>query len=295
MDKKTKGQFETLRDQLKKLNRQYCRALQILDGLMLGDGGITKYTSGTGVFAMTQSKKRIAIEDHIKWLEWLRDNVFTVLGIDAEVSLYWARYGLDTTKPGQPFQYVRLYTRTSNLLGQIYDEWYTGENLTTRRNNKGTKSKRPHYYISGKVKVLPVRLLKASTLPIPTLAPWFLGDGENCRRLPCSNQLKISTYGFSEKEVYHLVEMLNNMGTVVTGFDKHSYVKKGAGLRIRLSKYSNSHFLSLIEPFVMEVFSNSVGSSYRDILNCEDLSRKGYKSDEFDTLRNKLGKVAYIT
>ena len=232
------------------------RALQAFDGLMLGDGGLTRYKRGAHYF-MAQSKQTILISDHIKWVQWVKDNVFMIIGV--QVPNRYPRIGTGTYKE-KIFQKAYLRTRQSSLLADLYDEWYIGGELA-----------RPKYgwYIHKATKIVPERLMQATTLPALTLVHWFLGDGGSswARRngsvpLPL---IKFSTEGFIEKEVYHLSFMLNSMGidTIEPG---KAEAKKGSGLSIRLAQHSINYFMDLIEPHILEIFGNSEGPSYKDMI-----------------------------
>lgn len=59
--------------------------------------------------------------------------------------------------------------------------------------------------------------------------------------------------------------MLNNAGIKTNKPAGHS-CKRGVGLRIILAQGSINDFIGLIEPHVMEIFSDSIGFSYRDLL-----------------------------
>lgn len=223
------------------------KALQVLDGLLLGDGNLQRYRD-TAVYHMSQSKRPITMEDHLKWEYWLRDNVFAALGIKATAKPYWRTYSAGPCK-GQKYQLAQLWTESSPLLAPIYDEWYCGGSWTVRG------------YMCGAAKMLPRRLVEASLLQLDTIVQWFLGDGgsswHHTERPTPGVMASFSAYRYTKEEVTHLACMLNNMGIKTTS---------GSKFRIHVAQDSINYFMSLIEPFVMEIFGNSVGPSYKDVI-----------------------------
>lgn len=226
------------------------KALQILDGLMLGDGNLQRYAD-TAVYHMSQSKRPIVIDDHLKWEYWLKDNVFAALGITATVKPYWRVYSSGPSE-GQRYQLAQLWTESSTLLAGVYDEWYAGGCWSP-----GGSS----HYMRGAVKNLPGRIMHAAELPIHSLVHWFLGDGgsswHHLERVVPLVLSSFSAYKFTEREVSHLISMLNNVGVETT---------RGSKLRIYIAQDGVNHFMSLIEPYILEIFGDSVGSSYKDMI-----------------------------
>ncbi len=233
-------------------------AWEVLDGLMLGDGGLTRY-SKSAYYYMTQSKPSISIEDHLRWEYWLRDNVFTTLGIKATVKLGSGTYSTGA-KRGQKYPTARLWTAYSPLVILAYDEWYIGGEWSDTKSNAR--------YVRGASKRLPVRIMEASTLSALTIAEWFLGDGNSS----WGNQdrwrqvfLGSSTNCFTREEVYHLMDILENMG-INTVKPNQCKAIKGSGLAIRLAQSSIDDFADLVRPHIMEVFGSTQGPSYKDLI-----------------------------
>lgn len=235
------------------------RALQIFDGVMLSDGGLIRYRGGAR-YHMGLAKPAISMTDHLKYEQWISDNVFAVLGIP--VSEGHPRVATRSMLVrGKPYQYALLQTRQSLLLADLYDEWYSGGEWVGPEYGK---------YIRGALKVLPERLMKAEKLPTLTLAHWFLGDGGSslaCPRGYPQLQVTFSTNCFTEEEVYHLMAMLSDMGVTTVKPLRHE-TKKGSGLQIWLSTAGSNtdHFMDLVEPHVLEIFDDSGGPSYRDMI-----------------------------
>ena len=236
---------------------------QAFDGLMLGDGSLARRKKGA-CYGMHQSKPTISISDHLRWLQWVAGNVFPLLGVVPCGSHPKARtriYPAGKHK-GESYQEALLYSRTSSLLGEFYDEWYSGGEWTQSGAN---------WYIHGKTKVLPRRLMQAATLPIWTLVHWFLGDGSSVRRYINGYgpyvQVSFSTNCFSVSEVLHLMGMLNNIGVTTTKPSQRRN-KRGSGLVICLSsaRGNSDHFMDLVEPGILEIFKDSESPSYKDMV-----------------------------
>lgn len=248
-------------------------AIQTLDGLMLGDGCLYRHKGGA-YFVMTLSKslashnsdpieqerlRRLSLPDHTKWEQWIIDNAFSVLGVpvSAGCPMIEAR-----TYKERPHPCAKLLTRESSLLTDFYDEWHRGGEWV--QNRQGS------WYLHGRAKVLPARIMNASTLPTWSLVHWFLGDGGSslCQWDGHSSRVRISfaTCCFTEKEVYHLTSMLNNMGIVTIKPRQDRRVKKGSGLSIWLSSTAKNtdHFIDLVEPGITEIFGDSQSPSYKD-------------------------------
>lgn len=253
-------------------------AWEVFDGLMLGDGSLIRYKN-TVCFRMNVSKNTISISDHLKYLEWLRDSVFAVLSIRATVKLYWGTRSAGVKK-GQMYQYVSLRTERIPLLADYYSEWYAGGEWS----DGSSKA-----YIRYATKVLPERIVGGSSLPISSLTHWFLGDGDSYR-----NKRKLSTviagfstYCFSKVEVYHLITILNNMGIKTTKPSEREH-KKGSGLRIILAQESTDYLIHLVESRILEIFGDSVGPSYKDMIKYKHSTNRHADLDRIDRIRRLL-------
>lgn len=254
-------------------------AMQVLDGLMLGDGNLVRFRNKV-YYQMTQSKHTISIEDHLKWLYWLRDNVFAVLNIKATVSSPWIAYPVGVNK-GRKHQVAHLRTERTSILVKFFDEWYTGGKWVTPKGHERFPSS---YYVRGAAKVIPRRLMLASSLPVYSLTHFFLGDGGRSNSTTANS---FSTFCFTGGEVYHLMSMLNNMGIGTVEPVAYTH-KKGSGLAIYLSQTSINYFMSLIEPHVLEIFGDSVGPSYKDMIKYRPGSRTA-DLRLFGDLRSRMG------
>ncbi len=238
-------------------------AQEVLDGLMLGDGSLGKKQIGV-YYSMGLSKalaphkdvteqiREASLEEHLEYERWIRDKVFSILGIpirNGHPRTYTSNLG------GTPYKQAHLTTPYLPELEPLYNEWYKGGSWVT---SGGITP-----YVRGALKVVPSRLMSTSILASRTLAHWFLGDGGVHRALPPTIYLSISTDGFTAVEVYHLMVMLNNMGILTLEPQKNKNAKKGAGLKIRVAQSSVNHFMDLVEPHVLEIFSGLSGLLYK--------------------------------
>lgn len=252
------------------------RAMQVMDGLLLGDGGLRREGNGAR-FAMGLAKqlvprreqseliKELSLGEHLKYEEWIRDNVFSALCIP--VSEGYPKITTTSMKimKEEFYKVAYLSTLQSPLLLELYNNWYTGGDWVYSGRSK---------YIRGATKALPRHLMQAKVMPSITLAHWFLGDG-------CSYwfsksfypeewktpQVYLAACNFSLDEVLQLTSMLNNM-SINTLVPRAEKVKKGSGLSICLSSANNNidHFMDIVEPHILEVSSSSVGPSYKNMI-----------------------------
>lgn len=274
-------------------------ALEVFDGLMLGDGGLLKYRGGAR-FCMVQSKvlapkhypnqeqlKAESLMEHMKWLQWIAENPFKVLGIP--VCKDHPKI-LTRTWEGKPYQYAFLETPQSPVLVGMWDEWYTGGKWATQYQLS-------QQYIQGAIKVVPKRLMREPNISTNTLMQWFRGDGgggwEYQRGRTPNRHVDFATNCFTEEEVCHLTAMLNNAG-LNTNKPSRKVQIRGSGLRIFLSADSIDSFMNLIEPHVREVFGP--GS-----LTCKDMIIRWSdfmftpRDRIFDILRTRLRRADFVS
>lgn len=250
------------------------RALEVLDGLLMSDGGLKRYEGGA-YYEMVQSKslsprnsvpleqerlKQESLRDHLKWEQWIADNVFAVLGISTSEKHPKIITG---SWKGKPHLKAILRTCLSPLLTQLHNEWYSGGEWI----NHGT-----NWYLRGATKRIPERLMQASKLTTHTLVHEFLGDGGSSwsrRNGHCPYvQLTFSTGCFTDEEVSHLTLMLNNIGIATVKPNKDKKVERGSGLTIWLSATASNtnHFMGIVEPHILEIFGESGSPSYKDMI-----------------------------
>lgn len=251
------------------------RAIEILDGSMLGDGNLSRWGNGAH-YKMALSKplvshdkdtelvRHISLQEHLKYERWLVEKAFSPLGIP--ISRDYPKILTGISK-GKPYQYACLSTRQSLILLELYNEWYTGGEWV---NYHASKS-----HVRGATKRLPERLLSAGKLPLPTLVSWFIEDGGSSWVSPAADgprvRVSFSVHNFTTLEVYHLADMVNNMGIKVLEPRKDKRVNNGSGLVIWLSDTGDNVdcFMDLLEPHMVEIFDNSVGPSYRGMIKRE--------------------------
>lgn len=252
-------------------------ALEVMDGLLMGDFGIHRYRRGacgeislSKILAPKSSPsqdllREKSLTDHMKWLQWITDNVFPPLGIEACTGHPRIATKVRSTgkHKGEVYRYAHLATHNSSSFEELYNEWYIGGEWVQRK--QGT------WYVRGATKKLPERIMQASTLPIPVLVQEFLGDGSSSRYhykdQVYTVYISFSTQCFTSEEVYHLMGMLNNMSilTVKPYYDKRCATP---GLTIILSQTAENtnRFMDLIEPGILEIFGDSESPSYKGMI-----------------------------
>lgn len=255
------------------------KAMQVLDGLMLGDGSLTRRNNA--YYSMAMSKLAISLDDHLKYEQWIVDNVFAVLSIPASTK---ATNGVCR---GKPYQKAILWTYQLPLLTELHDKWYVGGEWTQKGGGR---------YVHGATKVLPDYLMQAEELPTLALAHWFLGDGSSSwgyLKLGSPRlTVNLAACGFTKGEVYHLMAMLNNMGITTTKPGRQQTIR-GQGLSIVLAQDSVNRFMDLIEPHILEIFSDSESPSYKDMIKRRLKPARLYKPRQksiFSDLRIKLSQ-----
>lgn len=270
------------------------QALQVLDGLMLGDGclgkhatdahywmGLSKILARNNLSLLERESLRCAsLSDHLKWELWIADNPFQVLDIPVSMGypkLMWRVYN------GKSFQRAELVTRQSPQLTEVYDNWYTGGEWVKSGRNR---------YIRNASKILPVYLMEAAELPLLTLVHWWLGDGGSSWNFHIGRspfpQASFAAHGFTTDEVYHLAGMLNNMGMHTTKLWSDKTVKMGSGMSIWLSQDSIDYFMDLVEPHILEIFGDSKSPSYKDMIKRKSNVPESKSSLLFSHLRSRL-------
>ncbi len=215
--------------------------LEIFDGVMLGDGSLTRRFYGVRLH-MSQSKTskdgRLTMEDNFAWLAYIKNDCLLPLGV--EVSDTFPVFYARCRKSG-PYQSVDLSSWQSNFLAEQYRRWYapTGEWV----GDKSVSSR----YRRGDTKITPRDLALS---PI-TLTHWFIGDGGSnwTKTRPSTVIVSLATCCFTEEEVCRLTTMLNEMG-IATIKPKMFPTKKGSGLVIYIAQESVDFFFDLIAPYM---------------------------------------------
>lgn len=229
------------------------------DGLMLSDSGLLRREYGAA-YNLNLSKPQVSIADHLKYERWIKDNVLNLLNIP--VCEGHPRV-LTYTRKGELVPYARLESCSTPLLIEPYDDWYHGGQWVGPLGGR---------YIRGKTKKLPGRLMQADELLVPTLVHWFIGDGCCTLRVFRNGEPKVyvdfSVCNFTNSEVVHLMHMLNNVGILTTEPFRDNRVTRGSGLRLCLSSRTenSNRFMELIEPYMIQIFGDSTGPSYKDMV-----------------------------
>jgi hypothetical protein len=268
------------------MNKQ--EASEALDGLMLGDGSIER-SYYLARYAMKQSKHTISIDDHMKFMHYLQEHLFSILNIQSVVNQGQGKHSYETVSGNKSFQFAQLRTERTKLLTDVYDEWYTGGEWAVSESHRNQPSQ---YYKRNATKIIPIRIMNMQVLPIYTLAYWYLGDGGSDRpdRSPHTVYVDFSGCKFTEYEISHLITMLNNMN-ILTNKSAHQECKSGAGLIIRIAQESVDYFMSLIDKPVMDIFKDSIGPSYKDMVKYKYSIPIKFRNKE-DTLNDLRAQFA---
>lgn len=241
------------------------KAMKVLDGLILGDGGLVRFRTGV-YYAMSLSKplvprkddteliREISLVEHIKYEQWLVENVFEPLSIP--ICKGHPRV-VTTTSHGRPYKAATLTTGQSSILTNLYEEHYAGGEWVRKGAN---------VYVRGARKIFPARILRSPALEVATLTHLFIGDGISYWHPWPRPQIGLSVMGYSEGEVQYLVKVLSDMGVVTTKLSKDKSVVCGSGLTILIAQCSVNHFLDVVEPGILEIFKDSRSPSYKDMI-----------------------------
>jgi hypothetical protein len=208
------------------------QALEIFDGIMLGDGGLVRaYKTGNAYFsiALSSSDGRIAVEDLLSYLQYIKLKCFNPLGIST--GTYPAiRERAYTKGPhrGEVYKYARLVTRVSSFLTSQYIRWY-GES---------------------RYKEVPDDL---ALTPV-SLAHLFAGDGSSSKE-QCSPSIhcNLSTPDFSIHSVETLERQLRQLGIISLG-RKHQHVARGSGISVVIHQDSLNDFMDMINRYIVEPY-----------------------------------------
>jgi hypothetical protein len=187
---------------------------QVLEGLLLGDGGLTK--PPYSIFQITASGSA-----HLSYFTYLKE-ALAQAGLE-----FGASYPGETkaTSRGKPYQHCYLSSLSSPLTTLLRGRWYPG----------GYKE------VPTDLELSPV-----------VVAHWFMGDGYS-GYVAGSTQVILATCSFNENSVRVLESSLLNMG-IHTYRIIRKRVKAGSGLDIAIRQSSVDKFMSLVEPWMMAPF-----------------------------------------
>jgi hypothetical protein len=211
-------------------------ALQIFDGLMLGDGNLRTrgINASFGIGLSDRKWKRITNQEFLRFLHHIKE-IFETLGVEAfsgHPKVFSGFY-----KSGKPYEQCRLDTKVSSFLASEQRRWYPGR-WPDGRWKKDVPS-------------------DISLTPI-SLAYWFMGDGRSERNKGCPTTITITlhTEGYSEFSVLCLETHLHRLG-ISTG-RTHCKVIRGSGTIITIPQVSVDDFMSSIDPYVIEPYRYKV-------------------------------------
>lgn len=215
------------------------QALQVFDGVMLGDGGL----AGPRMYAyldLALSSGRIAPEELLKHLQHIAD-VLKVLGVEA-----CDRYprASQSVSRGKPYTRCRLVTKTSPFLSAQYGNWYASRLPGNTRRKK-----------------LPEGLL----LTRISLAYWFAYDGSSFRnkRYHSNVPVSLASDGFCTHDVELLEEQLHILEIASTGRHLDKRVAGSSGISITVLQDSVDSFMELVDPYVPEPYRYKI--KYKEV------------------------------
>ena len=233
-------------------------ALQIIDGLMLGDGTLRRQRRDAE-FRLGQSKSLVrridkneqnmetSVYEHLKYEQWLSDHVFLPLNIKLRKGCPKI---VQYVSKGKPYKSAMLDTYQCPLLGSLYNEWYIGGTVARCGCNE---------YVHGATKVIPQRLMQSDILPIPTLVHFFIGDGCTCwdslKRKIAIPAIRLALHDFSKEEVTHIADMLRKLN-IDTNNPIKQKVQRGSGLSLHIAQHSVNPFMDIVEPYINEIFGS---------------------------------------
>lgn len=153
--------------------------LELLDGLLLGDGGLALHgTEKTPHYSMSQSLAQVA------WVEWLRGR-FESLGVSSRVSTLSPTHIRGEARQLNSLTYVELREQ--------HERWYRPMSEEERKAD-------PKHRYWRKVVPIDVRLSPLA------LSQWYFGDGT-----VTGGRVKFCTHGFTKEECAFLAQRLRSL------------------------------------------------------------------------------------
>lgn len=212
-------------------------AEEVLDGVMLGDGGLVA-RGGSAYFdaALSCRDGRIPVSGLLEYLQHLKDECFDVLSVEAREGHPVIRERVRTSgiHVGETYECASLATKTSAVLALYHHRWYNG----------------------GRYKEVPVDLVLT---PI-SLAHWFMGDGTSCRAQHYPTvYCEFSTQGFRICGIEVLEDQLRQSGITHIGRKlRYGPAVRGSGVKITILQDSLDDFMDLVDPYVIEPYRYKV-------------------------------------
>lgn len=231
----------------------YSQALQIFDGVMLGDGGLIQMgESAYFRMGLSGKKRKIPAEEFLEYLQYLK-SAFETLRVKTGPTFPKVKpRGAKLKTAGKWVPTALLETLTSPFLLNQYYKWYKGGE--TRR-TKCEPHKGGYYYTAAAMKVVPSDLILT---PI-TLAHWFMGDGNSYQfRARPTVAASFASHGFDEHSIEVLEHQLHSLD-ISTGRGNYSHrIQKGAGIIITVLQNSVNRLMELVEPHIFACYSYKI-------------------------------------
>lgn len=203
-------------------------ALQVLDGVMLSDGGIARV--GSEAHLCVKQSDKLGTVDHSDWIEEITSNL-EILGIQPGNG-YPRSFSI--TSHGKLLTGTVLYTEMTNKLLMHYKRWYS----------KGSKQVPPD-----------LRLTSVS------LAHWFMGDGSSHNESRINHgagsvDVKFATYCFNEESIDTLRHSLQTLSLPTNLVKVHQNGK--IYMRVCLQRCDTGYFMNLIRDYIVPSYMYKV-------------------------------------
>jgi hypothetical protein len=209
-------------------------ALQIVDGLLLGDGSLV-HAGFSAYFSMSLSDRsmRISTDSFLEYLEYI-GTAFDSLSIertDGDPKVLYAKY-MDGSKRAKG----KFSTKTNKILKDLYDKWYRVHN--------------GHKEIPEDFRLTPI-----------SLAYFYMSDGNlNVVKKVYSGQLRIyhtasfAANGFKLKSIEILEREFRNLSIGTYRANCSNGLLYGADIRLCILAESLDKFKNIIRPYLIQPY-----------------------------------------
>lgn len=217
------------------MNKQ--EALEVFDGVMLGDAGLCMHGKNAKfVMDLSRGDK----QELLGYLSHVKDALLAMELLVCNGHPKW----YTTVCKGKPFDYCWLVSQTSPILTAEFRRWYP----------YGIKE------VPTDVKIMP-----------RSVAYWFMDDGcSTTYDMKPDINVHLSAYSFSLTSISLLEQRLQALG-LLTGRSHSKNIAKGSGIRLNILQGSVNDFMHMIDPFVVEPYRYKI--KYRNDHKEENMSR----------------------
>lgn len=226
-------------------------AMEMFDGLMLGDGGLVRH-EGYGGMEDVQFRINLSAGEpdnwkgvpernipHMQYLQHLKVDCLEPLGISCCTS--HPKSSIRRSCWGQLYLCFRLYSHSSEFLILQHKRWYRWITEEVRRDRNYSLRQKWYKILPSDVKITPI-----------TLTKWYEGDGTT-RKDKIRGGMKLASHSFSKEENERLRDMLAELGIEVGVYvkDLHWWLETGA-------IGSANRLLDLIRPYIHECYQYKI-------------------------------------